>query len=66
MTIEELVKLIMDNGVTIVVIAYFMYTGNTVLKNLEKTMGKMNDTLVKICTKIDVDIDDEKKESEEK
>lgn len=45
---EELIKVLVDNGVTIVVIAYFMYRDNKFMNQINNLMGGIDTTLKKL------------------
>lgn len=45
MEMEQLVQLFSNVGVTVVVIAYFMYRDNKFMTELQKTLATMNNTL---------------------
>lgn len=45
MTIEQIVKLFVDNGVTLVVIGYFMYMNYRFNDNMTKTLNTISSRL---------------------
>lgn len=45
MTLDELVKLIIDNGVTVAVLVYFMWTQNQTLKELRDAVNKLSEAI---------------------
>ena len=48
MTLEELVKMIMDNGVTVGVLVYFMWTQNQTLKDLRDALNKLTTSITEL------------------
>lgn len=47
-TMEQIVQLVSNVGVTVVVVAYFMYRDNKFMNELQKTLTTMNDSLTTI------------------
>ena len=45
---EQIVQLASNVGVTVVIIAYFMYRDNKFMTELQKTLTAMNDSLTTI------------------
>ena len=48
MTLEELIKMIVDNGVTVGVLVYFMWTQNQTLKELRDALNKLSTTITEL------------------
>lgn len=42
---EELIKLIVDNGISVVCVGYLIYFSLTTMKDIQKTMAEMTTTL---------------------
>lgn len=51
---NDIVKLIVDNGVTIVVLGYFMYMNYKFNEKMTTTLTKICDTLDEISSRSDV------------
>lgn len=51
MTVEEIIKLIVEKGVEIGVIVYFMYYNNTTLKELKEVIIELKEAIIKMTTK---------------
>ena len=49
---EELIKLIVDNGMSVVCVAYLIYFQNTTMKEMLKTLETINERLTIIETSI--------------
>lgn len=45
---EQIAQLVSNLGVTVIVIAYFMYRDNKFMTELQKTLTTMNDSLTTI------------------
>lgn len=48
MTIDELMKLIIDNGVTVGVLVYFMWSQNQTLKELRDALDKLSKSITEL------------------
>lgn len=48
MTLDELIKMIVDNGVTVGVLVYFMWTQNQTLKELRDALNKLSTTITEL------------------
>ena len=53
---EEIVNLMVDNGLSIVCVAYLIYFQLTTLKQLTATLQTIGDRLTKIETKLDIEM----------
>ena len=51
---EELIKLMADNGLSVVCVAYLIYFQLTTMKEMLKTLGSINERLTIIETHIGV------------
>lgn len=45
---EQIAQLVSNLGITVVIIAYFMYRDNKFMNELQKTLTTMNDSLTTI------------------
>ena len=52
---EGLVKLIADNGISIVCVAYLIYFQSTTMKKMQEILSLIEQRLAKIETKLDID-----------
>lgn len=57
---ENIIKVIADNGISIVCVAYMIYFQLTTMKDVTKTLTKIEENLILINQKLKIDI---KKES---
>ena len=48
MTIEDLIKMLVDNGVTVGVLVYFMWTQNQTLKDLRDALNKLTASITEL------------------
>ena len=53
---EGLVKLIVDNGISIICVAYLIYFQSTTMKKMQEILSLIEQRLAKIETKLDTDI----------
>ena len=54
---EALIKLLVDNGLSVVCVAYLIYFQSTTMKEMLKTLNLMSERLAKIETKLDLEVD---------
>lgn len=54
---EELIKLLVDNGISVVCVAYLIYFQSTTMTRMLTTLNLMNERLAKIETKLDMEVD---------
>lgn len=52
--VEELIKLMVDNGLSVVCVAYLIYFQLTTMKEMLKTLGSINERLTIIESHIGV------------
>lgn len=48
MTLDELIKMIVDNGVTVGVLVYFMWSQNQTLKELRDALDKLSKSITEL------------------
>lgn len=48
MSVDELIKMIVDNGVTVGVLVYFMWTQNQTLKDLRDALNKLTTSITEL------------------
>ena len=48
LTIEDLIKMLVDNGVTVGVLVYFMWTQNQTLKDLRDALNKLTASITEL------------------
>lgn len=53
---EEIVNLIMNNGLSVICVAYLIYFQLTTLKQLTETLQYVGERLTKIETKLDIEM----------
>lgn len=53
MTLDEILKAIIDNGVTVGVLIYFMWSQNQTLKELRDALTKLTDSINKLLNRDD-------------
>lgn len=58
---ESIVKVIADNGISVVCVAYMIYFQLTTMKDVTKTLTKIEENLILINEKLQIDIKKEKK-----
>lgn len=58
---EDLIKIIADNGISIVCVAYMIYFQLTTMKDVTKTLTKMEENLILINQKLKIEIKNERK-----
>lgn len=51
---EELVKLIVDNGISVICVAYMIYFSLTTMKDMNKTLTSMTVTLQSISDRLEI------------
>lgn len=56
---QDLINLIINNGIGVVCIAYLIYFQATTMKEMLKTLESINNRLTKIETKIEVSREEE-------
>lgn len=54
---DNLIKLIVDNGLSVVCVAYLIYFQSTTMKSMLTTLNSINERLTIIETKIDREVD---------
>ena len=52
---SQLIKLMVDNGLSVVCVAYLIYFQSTTMKEMLKTLNSINERLTKIETKVGTD-----------
>lgn len=52
---EELIKLLVDNGISVVCVAYLIYFQSTTMKNMLSVQNLINERLARIETKLDIE-----------
>ena len=52
---EVLIKLLVDNGISVVCVAYLIYFQSTTMKNMLATLSLINERLAKIETKLEIE-----------
>lgn len=52
MELPDLISLFVNNGTSIVVLAYFMYTQNSTQKELKKTIDELKDLIKELILRI--------------
>lgn len=52
--VEELIKLLVDNGLSVVCVAYLIYFQLTTMKEMLKTLGSINERLTIIESHIGI------------
>ena len=52
--VEELIKLLVDNGISVVCVAYLIYFQLTTMKEILKTLGSINERLTIIESHIGI------------
>lgn len=53
-TVDELIKLMVDNGLSVVCVAYLIYFQLTTMKEMLKTLGSINERLTIIESHIGI------------
>lgn len=53
MGVQDLVNILVNNGVAVACVAYFMYFNNTTMKEFTKAMTDMQATMIKVVEKLD-------------
>lgn len=54
---EELVKLLVDNGISVVCVAYLIYFQSTTMTRMLTTLNLISQRLAKIETKLEIEAD---------
>lgn len=57
MTLESVIEVLVNNGVAVACVAYFMWYNNTTLKTFTESMNKLADTIDELIRKVD-DLDE--------
>jgi hypothetical protein len=52
---EGLIKLIVDNGISVVCVAYLIYFQSTTMKNMLAVQNLINERLARIETKLEIE-----------
>jgi len=52
---EALIKLIVDNGISVVCVAYLIYFQATTMKSMQGILNGINERLARIETKLDIE-----------
>lgn len=55
---DNLIKLIVDNGLSVVCVAYLIYFQSTTMNSMLTTLNSINERLTIIETKIDREVDE--------
>lgn len=53
MSVQDLVNILVNNGVAVACVAYFMYFNNTAMKEFTKAMTDMQASMIKIVEKLE-------------
>ena len=53
MGVQDLVNILVNNGVAVACVAYFMYFNNTTMKEFTKAMADVQTTLIKVVEKLE-------------
>ena len=53
MSVQDLVNIMINNGVAVACVAYFMYFNNTTMKEFTKAMSDVQTTLIKVVEKLE-------------
>lgn len=53
---EDIIKIIADNGISVVCVAYLIYFQLTTMKDITNTLMKMNENLLLINQKLGINI----------
>lgn len=53
MTVQDLVNILVNNGVAVACVAYFMYFNNTTMKEFTKAMTDIQITMIKVVEKLE-------------
>lgn len=53
MSVQDLVNNLVNNGVAVACVAYFMYFNNTTMKEFTKAMTDMQATMIKVVEKLE-------------
>lgn len=54
---EELIKLLVDNGISVVCVAYLIYFQSTTMTRMLTTLNLISQRLAKIETKLEIEAD---------
>lgn len=52
---EGLVKLIVDNGISVICVAYLIYFQCTTMKSMQNVLNTISERLARIETKLDIE-----------
>ncbi len=52
---EALVKLIVDNGISVICVAYLIYFQSTTMKGMQNVLNTISERLARIETKLDIE-----------
>lgn len=52
---EGIVKLLVDNGISVVCVAYLIYFQTTTMKGMQNVLNSISERLARIETKLDID-----------
>ena len=52
---EGLIKLIVDNGISVVCVAYLIYFQATTMKSMQSVLNSISERLARIETKLDIE-----------
>lgn len=52
---ENLIKIMVDNGLSVVCVAYLIYFQSTTMQKMLETISLINERLAKIETKLDIE-----------
>lgn len=53
MSVQDLVNILVNNGVAVACVAYFMYFNNTTMKEFTKAMTDMQATMITVVEKLE-------------
>lgn len=52
---EGIIKLIVDNGISVVCVAYLIYFQTTTMKGMQTVLNSISERLARIETKLDIE-----------
>lgn len=52
---DALVKLIVDNGISVICVAYLIYFQSTTMKGMQNVLNTISERLARIETKLDIE-----------
>lgn len=52
---EGIIKLLVDNGISVVCVAYLIYFQTTTMKSMQSVLNSISERLARIETKLDIE-----------